>query len=351
MTSEALPALPVTVIGGYLGAGKTTLVNHLLRNAGGLRIAVLVNDFGEIGIDADLIESRDGDVLNLAGGCVCCSFGSDLVGALMELPDRVGRPDRVLIETSGVALPGSVARSATLAQGVVVDGVVVVADAETLQARAADRYVGDTVLQQLRDADLLVLNKVDLVDAARLDATLAWLSATAPRARVLRCVDGAVPVDVLLGIRDALPDTPPARAAGAGALLAGSARDDGESGADVRLALPAGLGRARAAADVFDTESFVIDRPVDVHALASALANPPPGLSVVRAKGLLDDAGAMTTLQVVGARARVAPAPAGVSGPGRLAVIGLRGRCERAAIAALIDAASTAPPAERMSAR
>ena len=105
--------LPVTVIGGYLGAGKTTLVNHLLRHAGGRRIAVLVNDFGALPIDADLIEARDGDLLAIAGGCVCCSYGSDLMDALAALLERSPRPDHLVIETSGVALPGSVARSAS----------------------------------------------------------------------------------------------------------------------------------------------------------------------------------------------------------------------------------------------
>ena len=114
------PAMPLStiVLGGYLGAGKTTLLNHLLRHAQGRRIAVMVNDFGDIGIDADLIESTDGEVMNLSGGCICCSVGSDLVAALMALPQRVPPPDLVLIETSGVALPGSVARGARLAPGV-----------------------------------------------------------------------------------------------------------------------------------------------------------------------------------------------------------------------------------------
>ena len=106
--------VPVTVVGGYLGAGKTTLVNHLLRNAGGRRLAILVNDFGSLPIDADLIEAEEDDLISIAGGCVCCSFGSDLMGALMKLAARTPAPDHLLIETSGVALPGSVARSVAL---------------------------------------------------------------------------------------------------------------------------------------------------------------------------------------------------------------------------------------------
>ena len=89
--------IPVSVIGGYLGAGKTTLVNHLLRNANGRKLAILVNEFGELPIDADLIEADDGDMISIAGGCICCSYGSDLVGALMELPERMPDMDGMLI--------------------------------------------------------------------------------------------------------------------------------------------------------------------------------------------------------------------------------------------------------------
>ena len=98
--------IPVTLIGGYLGAGKTTLVNHLLRNADGRRLAVLVNEFGALPIDADLIVARDGNLISISGGCICCSFGSDLLAALIELKGRGDAIDHLLIETSGVALAG-----------------------------------------------------------------------------------------------------------------------------------------------------------------------------------------------------------------------------------------------------
>ena len=125
--------IPVTVVGGYLGAGKTTLVNHVLRSAQGIRIAVLVNDFGALPIDAGLIEAREGDLISIAGGCICCSFGSDLMGALASLARRTPRPDQVLIETSGVALPGSVSRSAALLEAFAPGRVVVLVDAETVR--------------------------------------------------------------------------------------------------------------------------------------------------------------------------------------------------------------------------
>src|SRR5690606_31404360 len=116
--------IPVTVLGGYLGVGKTTLLNHLLRENDGRRLAVLVNDFGDIDIDAELIESREGSVLSLAGGCICCSVGSDLVGALLDLPRQANAPDQILIETSGVALPGAVAQTVGLVASLALDAVI-----------------------------------------------------------------------------------------------------------------------------------------------------------------------------------------------------------------------------------
>ena len=323
--------LPAVVLGGYLGAGKTTLLNWLLRHAGGRRIAVMVNDFGAVGIDADLIESRDGDVMNLAGGCVCCSVGSDLIGALVALPQRTPPPDLVLIEASGVALPGSIARSVRLAPGIEVDGVVVLADAETVRARADDRYVGDTVLQQLRDADLLVLNKRDLVGDEDAGALLAWLAEVAPRARVVQAVEADVRPELVLGLADGEHPVQSLARRGAG-LFAGdpSAR---------RLA-----GRRPTAADVFDSVSLAVAGPVDADALARALADPATG--VVRAKGIVRDVtGGWTVIQTVGARARCSPADPGTTagrgdGPGRLVAIGLRGRFDPQAVAALLAGAS-----------
>ena len=105
------------MVGGYLGSGKTTLINQWLRQANGQRLAILVNDFGDLPIDADLIESEDGDVINLSGGCVCCSYGNDLTMALIDLLELSPRPDHVVLEASGVALPGAVAASLGLISG------------------------------------------------------------------------------------------------------------------------------------------------------------------------------------------------------------------------------------------
>jgi G3E family GTPase len=318
--------LPAVIVGGYLGAGKTTLVNHLLRHAGGRRIAVMVNDFGAIDIDADLIESRDDEVIGIAGGCVCCSVGSDLIGALVGLPERTPPPELVLIETSGVALPGSVARSVRLAAGIEVDAVVVLADAETIRARAGDPYVGDIVLRQLADADLLVLNKVDLVAPAGLPALRDWLDAVAPRARRIEAVEARVAVDVLLGSADGGDPSPRV------ADVLGARHTDPDG---------APLRRPSNAADVFESAGFRLDVPVDPAALAAALAD--PSLGLVRAKGIVvAPDGTTVVVQVVGPRTRVSPVAegAGAALAGRLVAIGLRGRFDPAAVRAAIAASS-----------
>jgi G3E family GTPase len=330
-------ALSTIVLGGYLGAGKTTLLNHLLRHAQGRRIAVMVNDFGDIGIDADLIESSNGEVMNLAGGCICCSVGSDLVAALMTLPQRVPPPDLVLIETSGVALPGSVARGARLAPGIEIDGVVVVVDAETIRLRAKDRHVGDTVLQQLTDADLLVLNKIDLVDPPTLVATRHWLSGITPRARIIESLDARVPAELILGLAD---DTPASASPPSLLPSAGSSSDNTSPAGDLQT----GGGRLRpiramAAGDRFETLSFRIAGRLDAQALAAALSDPAQG--VLRAKGLVQGInGEALVIQTVGARSRVSPAAAGLidpDRPARLIVIGLRDTLDARRIEALLD--------------
>ncbi len=292
--------LPVVIIGGYLGAGKTTLINHLLRNAGGRRVAVLVNDFGEINIDADLIEGAAAGVVSLSGGCLCCSFGDDLVGTLQALAQGAARPDVVVIELSGVALPRPVSRSIKLAPAVEVAGTLVLADASAIERQASDRYVGETVHQQLRDADWILLNKSDLArpDPARTLAT--WLAETAPQARVMVCGAREIEPALVLGWRADATDASRASAAMAGR--------------------PIGWSR-RSAMSVFASRSFTLPANIDLSALARALAA--PGSGVLRAKALAVDAhGRGCSLQVSAGRWQIDAAPA--PGSPRLVVIGLK---------------------------
>ena len=290
MTAAA--PLPVTVVGGYLGAGKTTLVNSLLRQANGRRLAVMVNEFGALPIDASLVEAAGERIVSLVGGCVCCSYGEDLVSSLVMLAALEPRPDHVLLEASGVAFPGAIAGTVGLLQDFALDGAVVLADAETVRGRAGDRYLGSTVRRQLAEADLILLNKCDLAGDAR--TVEAWLGETAPEARVLRTVRSEAPIDIVLGAwtgRAALP-------------AAGGPFDHTQGYATAALDPPEGA---------------------EPETLARILADPAHGL--LRAKGFMRRPGAgMTAIQTVGNRWTVSDAPA--DAPAGLVCIGLEGQAD-----------------------
>ncbi|SEB07024.1 CobW family GTP-binding protein [Rubrimonas cliftonensis] len=204
-------SLPLTVLGGYLGAGKTTLLNRMLTGDHGRRIAVIVNDFGALNVDASLIADHAGDTIALTNGCICCSAADGTATAIARILKRAADFDHIAIEASGVAEPGKVARNAA-AFRLPLDGVIVLADAEQLPEQAANRYTGRAVAAQLRQADLVVLNKTDLASSDSLAASRALIARHAPAAPVIETRHADVPASVLFGAHDADVGRPDAEA-------------------------------------------------------------------------------------------------------------------------------------------
>ncbi len=172
--------IPVSVIGGFLGAGKTTLLNRLLRENDGRRLGIIVNDFGDINIDEELVVARDEDMVSLANGCICCSIGNDFLRALISLVTRPEPPEQIIIEASGVADPLRIAAIARADKALCLQGIFVLVDVTQFAAQAADPLLGDTVRAQVAAADLLVLTKADLSTPAQVDEVAALLHEARP---------------------------------------------------------------------------------------------------------------------------------------------------------------------------
>lgn len=227
--------IPVTVITGFLGAGKTTLVRYLLENPGGRRIALIVNEFGEVGIDRELLAAcgiagcREEDLIELANGCICCTVADDFLPTMRRLLDRDQPPDHILVETSGLALPKPLVKAFSWPEvrtRATVDGVIAVVDAEATaagqfasdptalqRARAADPALDhDSPLEELFEeqiacADLVLLNKIDRVDRGALARAEAAVAVhLRPGVRIVRTRFGRVDPTLLLGIAAAAED-------------------------------------------------------------------------------------------------------------------------------------------------
>ncbi len=321
--ATATPREPIqlTVIGGFLGAGKTTLLNQLLRDAGDRRLAVLVNDFGAINIDAELVQSREGEMVSLRNGCICCGVSGDFIGELALLRDRPDPPAHVVVEASGVADPEQIVVLGGL-PGYRRDAAVVVVDAETVRERAADAVTGHQIMRQLRAADLLVLNKTDLVDAEQRARIHAWLREIAgPSTAIVETAFGAVAIDVVLGVQ-------------AGARPAAQEhRHDHDDHDDHHPR--------------FETWSWAGRDPISGTGLVDALRGLPDG--IVRAKGLLhlrEDGANRYVLQVVGRRFSIeAERPWGEEEPSsQVVVIGLPGSVDEQALEATLARLSADAP-------
>jgi len=192
--------LPVTVIAGFLGSGKTTLVNHILTNQQGLKTAVIVNEIGEIGIDAELIIAASDAMVELSNGCICCSLNNDLVDAAFRVLQRAEKIDYLVVECSGVADPLPIALTFLRSElrGLVrIDSIVAVADPDNF---SLDLFADTAARNQLRYADTILLNKCDLVATERLCAIETKIRSIREAARVLRTTRCRVPVPLLLGV-------------------------------------------------------------------------------------------------------------------------------------------------------
>ena len=193
-------AIPVTVIGGFLGAGKTTLLNHILSENHGVRAAVLVNDFGAINIDAKLVVGVEGETINLANGCICCNIRDDLVAACMGLLQRPERPERLIVETSGVSNPVEIANTFLLPELqpiLALDSILCVVDCEQFPTLSGEP--AGLARVQIAAADIVVLNKTDLVDRGCVAAVKSLIREISPGSRILEASHGRVPLAVVLG--------------------------------------------------------------------------------------------------------------------------------------------------------
>jgi cobalamin biosynthesis protein CobW len=344
MPASTLAKVPCTIVTGFLGAGKTTLVRHVLENANGRQLAVIVNEFGDVGIDGEILKScgiascPEDAIVELANGCLCCTVADDFVPALKSLLDRPSPPDHIVIETSGLALPKPLVKAFNwpeIASRVTVDGVVTVVDGAAVAAgrfaddpaaiarqRANDQSLDhDNPLEevfedQLLCADLVILNKADLLSDLQRRDVAREIGKTLPRAvKVVDAQNGQVPIAVRLGLgAEAESD-----------LGSRPSHHDAEGEHDH---------------DDFDT--FIIDLPsfASPQVLIDRLQKAAAAHDILRMKGFVDIEGKPMRLLVQGVGARLQHQfdkrwPSGEKRQGRLVVIGETG-IDKSAIQALI---------------
>ena len=270
-------SIPLTILTGFLGAGKTTLLNHILTDDHGMRVGVLVNDFGSINVDAELVVDVEDGMDSLANGCVCCQIRDDLVQSVAELIDRDEPVEYIILEASGVADPAGIYMTfldSAYRDRIRLDSVTCVVDAEQILSDD-DRELVELKLRQIGFADLVVLNKVDLAGVDGAATVKRWIDRNFTRVRLVPAIHCEVPLDILLGV-ERFDES----------KLSDLAHGDHDHGSR------------------FCTRSFTDDRPLSRRLLERMIKRKLPG-TIYRCKGfvfLADDPAHRYVLQVVGRR-------------------------------------------------
>ncbi|BAY58289.1 hypothetical protein NIES2135_51620 [Leptolyngbya boryana NIES-2135] len=192
--------MPVTIITGFLGSGKTTLLNQILKNRDDLKVAVLVNEFGDINIDSQLLVSLDEDMMELSNGCICCTINDDLINAVYRILEREDRIDYMVIETTGVADPLPIVLtfvSSELRDLTHLDSILTVVDAETF---TPEHFESQAAISQITYGDIILLNKTDLAGQEKVAELDHWIRSTKTGARVLQTQYGEVPLPLILDV-------------------------------------------------------------------------------------------------------------------------------------------------------